>query len=93
MDIKIVGVIVLVVLFLLANKDVIIAFFKKSSVVVPPKVDDVVTPVDVVVEDVPKIEDIVKQWSLLKDMCQKSGLSASYEALDDVFLNLLNKKE
>ncbi len=93
MDLKIVGAIVFGVIFLLANKDAIIGFFKKPSVVVPPKVDDVVTPIDLEVTDIPKIEEVVKQWSLLKDMCQKSGLSASYEALDDVFLNLLNKKE
>lgn len=49
----------------------------------PPKKD--------ILED-PPIYEIVKQWHVLKELCEKAKLGESVKSLDTVFLNLLKKE-
>lgn len=42
--------------------------------------------------EVPPIYEIVKQWHVLKDLCEKAHLGESVKSLDAVFLNLLKKE-
>lgn len=39
------------------------------------------------------IHEIVKQWELLKNMCDEKGLTDSSKALDSVFLGIIKNKK
>lgn len=43
-------------------------------------------------QEVPPIYEIVKQWHVLKELCEKANLGESVKSLDAVFLNLLKKE-
>jgi hypothetical protein len=70
----------------------IFSFFAKNKnpkIVKDLDVEDVKSDPNVTYE----IHEIVKQWSILRNMLMSEKLDLAVKTLDDVFLKLLNKSE